>query len=61
MAVLVSCLWTMLFSGMDSSENHLPRIKFRKAYDLAEDHCSIVVFDARVFHQTLTGIRALVE
>ena len=50
--------------------------EFRKAYDLAEDHCSIVVFDARgarriqvavqefdamVFHQTLTGIRALVE
>ncbi len=49
---------------------------FRKAYDLAEDQCSIVVFDARgvrriqvavqdfdarVFHQTLTGIRGLVE
>jgi len=47
---------------------------FRKAYDLASDHCSIVVFDAqgarriqvavqefepRVFDRTLAGIRAL--
>jgi len=50
--------------------------EFRQAYGLEEDHCSIVVFDTRgvrriqvavqefdplVFHQTLIGIRALVE
>ena len=50
--------------------------EFQEAYDLAEDHCSIVVFDTQgnrriqvavqefdpwVFHQTLNGIRELVE
>jgi hypothetical protein len=50
--------------------------EFKEAYDLALDHCSIVVFDAQgarriqvavqefdpwVFHQTLNGIRGLIE
>ncbi len=50
--------------------------EFRAAYDLAEDHCSIVVFDSqglrriqvvvqefdpRLFQRILTGIRALME